>query len=113
MNWFHKLSFTEVDRISNNILRLENLLDRVHDLAYFAVASNSGGHTALEGLVQDKIVLGRPKIKDKMMTALVGENNQKIALDSPHRFQQIMFEAENLIKIEINQERKELAKLGR
>lgn len=112
-NWFHKLSFTEVERINNNILRLENLLAKVHNLGYFAVASNSGGFKALEALIQDKLVLGRPKVKESLMAALIGENNQKIALDSPHKFQQIMFDTENVIKLEINKEKRELAKLGR
>lgn len=109
--WFKKIARTEVERITRNILRLETLRSTVHDLSNFVVSSNSGGYEVLKGLLEDKIVLGRPMVYAKLQSALVGENNQKLALDAPMKFQSIMVDAEKLIIGEINKERRELRKL--
>jgi hypothetical protein len=111
MNWFEKYARSNVERIKSNILRLESLKSRVHDLGHFAIASNSGGFQALSLLVEDQVVKGRPKVLAKLKEALVGENNQKIALDAPTRFQRIMNEAEELIKTEVGKEQRELREL--
>ncbi len=110
MNWFLRTASDEA-RISNNIERLEKLRQQVHDLAYFGTASGSGGHVALQRLLDHKVVLGRPLVKEKLKEALIGENNQKIALDAPTRFQRILFEAERLVEFEIGKERKVLRSL--
>lgn len=111
MNWMQRFAKSDIERIKSNIERLESLKQKVHDLGYFAVASNSGGYHALKSLLDERIVAGRPKVKTKLEDALVGENNQKIALDSPTRFQGMMFEAEALIDREIGLERRALREL--
>lgn len=111
MNWLQKKSSSDVIRIERNIRRLEQLRARVHDLGFLVISSNSGGYVYLKEIVEDRLVLGRPAILSKLKEALVGENNQKIALDSPARYQKIMNEAEILIISEINKEKKELKKV--
>jgi len=110
MNWLTRTA-SEETRIARNIDRLEELRQMVHDLAFYVTASQSGGHTILEDLLSHRLVLGRPKVHKKLTEALIGENNQKIALDAPTRFQRILFEAEELISYEIVKEEKELRKL--
>ncbi len=111
MSWMRKTADSDIVRIKHNILRLENLKDKVHDLAYFATASQGGGHLVLESLLDDRLVLGRPKVYNKLKEALTGENNQKIALDAPSRFARIMFEAEVLVGSELAKEKKSLRNL--
>jgi len=111
MNWFEKYARSDMERIKSNVLRLESLKSRVHDLGYFAIASNSGGFQALGSLVEEQVVRGRPKVLAKLEEALVGENNQKVALDAPVRFQRFMNEAEVLVQAEIGKERRELREL--
>jgi hypothetical protein len=112
MNWLQKKAGSDIVRVERNIRRLEHMRAKVHDLGYFVMSSNSGGYLYLKELLQDKLVLGRPKLQAKLTEALVGENNQKIALDSPLRFQQIMREAEQIIDREIRKEKKQLKELG-
>lgn len=111
MNWLLKTASDEA-RIANNIDRLEKLRSQVHDLSYFGTASGSGGYLALQRLLKHKVVLGRPLVEQKLKEALIGENNQKIALDAPTRFQRILFDAERLILVEIGKEKKILRELG-
>ncbi len=113
MTWVQKFARSDKERIEDNIRRLESLRSTVHDLGYFAIASNSGGFTVLQGLLDDGIVKGRPKVLSKLDEALIGENNQKIALDNPLGFQQIMKEAEELIIREIGKESRELKAIER
>lgn len=110
MTWLVRLASDEA-RIARNIERLEDLRKSVHELAYFAVASQSGGFTILQDLLDNRVVLGRPRVLEKLKEALIGENNQKVALDAPTRFQRILFEAEELIEREIGKEKKTLRKL--
>lgn len=110
MTWLTKIALSKNRRIEHNIKRLESLRSKVHDLGYFVLSSNSGGYQYLKMLLGEKIVLGRPLIKDKLKDALIGENNQKIALDAPLRFKQLMQETEELIKHEINKEKRLLVK---
>lgn len=107
MNWFIKTASDEA-RLANNIERLEELRQQVHDLAYFGTASGSGGYVALQRLLARKVVLGRPVVEKKLKEALIGENNQKIAIDAPTRFQKILLEAESLVQFEIGKEEKVL-----
>ncbi len=111
MNWLQKYSRSNVERIKANIERLESLKSRVHDLGYFAIASNSGGFQVLTNLLEQQIVKGRVKVLEKLQEALLGENNQKIALDAPNTFHRIMIEAESLIQSEIGKEKRELREL--
>lgn len=112
MTWLVRIASDEA-RIARNIERLESLRKSVHELAYFGVASQSGGFTVLQNLLDNRVVLGRPAVLDKMKEALIGENNQKVVLDAPTRFQRILFEAESLISLEIGKEKKTLRKLTR
>lgn len=111
MSWFNKVARSEKERTQTNILRLEELRSVVHDLGYFAVASQGGGYQMLKELIDDNLVRGRPQVYEKLQSALIGENNQKIVLDAPTRFQGLMVEAEDLIKREIGKERRYLRKL--
>lgn len=110
MNWIKKAK-SDNERISDNIERLEGLKKKVHELGYFVVSFQSGGHQALESMLEDQLVKGRDRVYNKLSSALIGENNSKVALDAPTRFQRIMVEAEGLIQIEINKEKRSLAKL--
>jgi len=111
MNWFEKYARSDIERIKTNIIRLKSLKSKVHDLGYFAIASNSGGFQALGLLLEEQVVQGRPKVLSKLKEALIGENNQKIALDAPTRFQRTMNEAEVLVLGEIGKEQRKLREL--
>lgn len=113
-NWFQKKCFanSDKDRIEKNISRLEDLRLKIHELGYFVFSSNSGGHEILKNLLGDQLVKGRPVIWKKLNQAYIGENNQKIALDSPAGFQFTMIEAEKLIMNEINKEKRDLRELA-
>lgn len=110
MNWLIRTASDEA-RIAHNIDRLEELRKSVHELAHFGVASQSGGFEVLQKLLDHRLVLGRPKVHKKLQEALIGENNQKVALDAPTRFQRILMEAESLVEQEIGKERRRLRKL--
>ena len=110
MNWLIRTASDEA-RLARNIGRLEELRKSVHELAYFGVASQSGGFHVLQNLLEHRVVLGRPNVHEKLQEALIGENNQKVALDAPMRFQKTLMEAEDLIVGEIGKERRTLRKL--
>ena len=112
MTWLVRIASDE-QRLARNIERLEDLRKSVHELAYYGVASQSGGFTILQDLLDNRVVLGRPIVLDKLKEALIGENNQKVALDAPTRFQRILLEAEELIEREIGKETSTLRKLTR
>ncbi len=111
MNWLIHIAESDIARIGRNIERLDELKQTVHDLSFFGVASQSGGHQILQDLIEHRLVLGRPRVHAKLKEALIGENNQKVALDAPTRFQHILNEAETLIDHEIGKESRELRKL--
>jgi hypothetical protein len=111
VNWFERYARSDISRIRNNLLRLQNLKTHIHRLGYVAIASHSTGFKALEQLIDNQLVRGRPFVLAKLKEALIGENNQKLALDNPMMFQRIMNEAEVLTQQEINKELKELGKL--
>jgi len=111
MKWLSKIAEADTERIRDNISRLHALKKAVHELGYFVFASNSGGYTKLQELLEEKLVQGRPKVFNKLKSALKGENNQKIALDSPSRFQEILIAAEDLVSQEIIKEEREFKKL--
>jgi len=111
MAWLRKLALTDRQRINSNLDRLRGLLDQIHELGYFAFASQSGSHQVLEKLVNDRLVLGRPKVRHILQSALEGENKQKLVLDSPSRFQSYMNDAEEAITLEINKEIRNLREL--
>ena len=110
MTWLVRIASDEA-RLARNIERLEGLRKSVHELAYYGVASQSGGCTILQELLDNRVVLGRPIVLDKLKEALIGENNQKVALDAPTRFQRILLEAQELVEKEIGKEKKLLRKL--
>lgn len=111
MSWLQRFAKSDIERIKSNIERLDSLRQRVHDLGYFAIASNSGGYQALKDMLGERLVAGRPKVQAKLQEALIGENNQKVVLDAPTRFQGLMIEAEELIQREIGIERRALREL--
>lgn len=112
MHWFKRIAFTEIERIKTNIARLKQLQSTVHDLAYYVVASNGGGYQVLQELLNDNLVKGRPNVLKKLESALFGENNSKIALDAPMKFQSLMLEAHQLIGREIGKEKQNLRELA-
>jgi len=103
-----KISSSDVLRIKSNIARLESLSKEIHDLSYFVTASQSGAVHILDKLLEEKIVRGRPLVLAKLRQAQFNENNQKLALDAPHRFSAIMREAEEIIAKELAKEKTEL-----
>lgn len=111
VNWLLKLSRSDKERIQNNLQRLRDLRASVKDLSYFVVASQSGGYQVLQDILKQKVVLGNPKIYDSLHSALKGENNSKIALDSPMRFQGFMQNSMTVIDREIRRAEKELKEL--
>ena len=114
MGWLNKISFkTDTERISFNIDRLLSIKSLIHELAYVVIASNSSGYRTLESILEIPIVKDREKLYSKLKSALIGQNNQKIALDSPMKFQRIMFEAEVLVGNEIMKEQIKLKKIPR
>jgi hypothetical protein len=96
-----KAPVNDKERIANNIFRLQELQKRIHELSYMVVASNSGGYHMLEKILAMNLVKGKPVLYKKLHSALIGENNSKIALDAPTRFQGLMREAEEIVKVEI------------
>jgi len=111
MSWLEKVALSDRIRIERNIVRLEGLKEKVHELGFFAVASQSGGYQVLVDLMDDQLVRGHEKVYNKLKDALIGENNSKIVLDAPTRFQAILVEAESLINHEITKEKIELRKI--
>ena len=111
MSWFKKRAMSDVLRIQRNITRLEDLKKKIHDLGGFVLATQSGGFQVLSDLLNENIVLGRPNIRERLESALIGENNQKVALDSPQRFQQIMIDVESLVEREIGKEKRGLREI--
>jgi hypothetical protein len=111
MTWLIRIASDEA-RVARNIERLEDLRESIHELAYYGTASQSGGFTVLQDMLDNRVVLGRPNVLKKLKEALIGENNQKVALDAPTRFQRILFEAEELVSREIGKEKKALKELG-
>ena len=111
MNWMEKVALSDKIRIERNIARLEELKQKVHELGFFAIASQSGGYQVLLEILDDNLVKGREKVYDKLKSALVGENNSKVVLDAPTRFQGILSEAEDLINQEVTKEKRELRKI--
>lgn len=112
MNWLQKKARSDIVRVERNLRRWDAMRKKVHDLGYFVISSNSGGYHYLQEILKDKLIRGCSKLHTKLTEALIGENNQKIALDSPARFQKVMREAEEIIAIEINKAKRELKELG-
>lgn len=110
--WLQKLSESERDRITHNIERLQSIMDRVHKLGYFVIASQSGGYNELQKILDESVVRGRPVLWTKLNEANIGENNQKVALDNPLRFQNIMNQATDIIRREIAKENRAFKELG-
>ena len=110
-NWLQKLSTSDKLRIENNIARLEDLKTKIHDLGYFAIASQSGAYQLLKELLEEPVVKGRERVFQKLQSALVGPNNSKLVLDAPTKFQGLMNDTEQLIKTEINKEIRKLKEL--
>lgn len=107
-NWLLKVAHSDKERIHTNISRLRTLKADIHDLALMCVSSQSICHLKLEKLIQHPLVKDRSKVHEKLSTALFGENNQKIALDAPMKFREILLDAEVLVNHEIQQESRKL-----
>ena len=111
MNWLARTASDE-SRMMHNIERLEKLKKTIHELAYFGPASQSGSFVVLQDILDNsRLVRGRPTVHMKLKDALLGENNQKVVMDAPTRFQHILLEAETLIDIEIGKDTRALKKL--
>ena len=104
--WLNKIAESERDRITHNIERLQSVMDRIHKLGFFVIASQSGGYKELQDILEESIVRGRPVLWTKLNEANIGENHQKVALDNPLRFQSIMEQAEGIIIREIAKEQR-------
>ena len=111
MGWLYKAARSDLERLSDNVERLTALRQKVKELSDFAFASQGGAHEVLEKLLDEQLVQGRKRVHDKLKEALFGENRQRIALDSPHKFNQVMVEALALIDGEIKGEKRKLKNL--
>ena len=108
MSWFSRFANSDILRIKDNIDRLLSLKKTVHGLGYLVMASPTNGYMKLTELLKDPLVRGREKVYAKLSEALHGDLNQKIALDAPTKFKEIMVVAEKLIDSEIGKEKKKL-----
>lgn len=106
--WFSKIAKSDKERIQHNIARLEELFSVVHELSHFVFAAQGGAYDVLKQILDDKLVLGRPYLHAKIKSALTGENNQKLVLDSPNTVKQILIEAEDMIASDIAKEKESL-----
>lgn len=111
-NWLKKIADIDQLRIENNIKRLESLGSVLHKLSDFVIASPTNGYKKIKELLDDNLVRDRKHIKEKLLNAFVGENNQKIALDSPTKCHYYILEAEEAVKREIIREKRLLADLS-
>lgn len=113
MTWWNKVARSDQERIKENIVRLQSLKNSLHDLSLLSLSSHSNAYHILKSLLEDRLVLGREHLYKKLESALTGENSQKLVLDSPWRFKQIISEAETIVDREIGKENKELRVLTR
>lgn len=101
--WFRR-ALTDRARHHKNIERLDQLYSVLRDLKFMAPACQSCTFTALGNIVDIALVKGRPKIHAKLQDAYIGPMNQKIVLDAPLRFADLMSEAMDLVHAEIVEE---------
>mgnify|MGYP001561310188 CR=1 FL=1 len=111
MHWLFKQSESDIERIEHNIARWLSLRDYVHNLGDFVFASQSGGYNCLLKLLDNNLIKSNDNIHKHLHAALVGANNQKVALDSPWKFQYLMRETEKLIEKEIALSNREIRKI--
>lgn len=109
--WLKKYSETDIQRCENNIFRLNELKIKIHELKYVVFSSQSDAFNQIKELLSLPLVRGRLTVLKKLEEAYIGDNNQKIALDSPHTFKQILDQVEELVQIEIAKEIVNLRKL--
>lgn len=111
MTWLTRLASDE-ERLKRNLERLEELRKSVHDLSYYGIACQSGGFKVLQDILDNRVVRGHPQLEQKLKQALIGENNQKVVLDAPTRFQRLLLEAEEYIIRQVAKEKRELRKIS-
>ena len=82
--WLLKISETDMQRISNNIARLKSASEKIHHLSKIVFNSQRSAFDMLKEVLDYPIITGREIVRNKLLSACYGINNQKIALDSPH-----------------------------
>jgi len=107
MNWY-KRARTEQDRIKYNIRRLNAFKNKVSRTRELLFATQSGGHKLLSQLAEERMAKIHDDISDRLHFLIKGENNQKVALDSPHRAGAILDEIEILVDTKIVDEQRKL-----
>jgi len=106
-----KRAASDLPRMENNIKRLEDLKEELHQLRLFAPLSQSGAFLRISEIVDKQVVRGLPRVRDILSAAHIGDHHQKVALDAPQRFVSLIEEAEVLIGHEISARMMELKKL--
>lgn len=104
--WFVK-ALTERARKLRNIDRLQDLYQYLKELKDMSPSCQSCAFDVISQLKDLNLVKGRPKLKEKIQEAYMGENNQKVALDAPIRFSRLIQEAMDIVKYEIASENRE------
>ena len=84
MSWI-KEAIGDVHQSERNIKRYRSLKKKFEDAKKRLYATQSGSHFALQELAEEKLVKINADIRDKVNSLICGENNQKKALDSPHK----------------------------
>lgn len=108
--WLFKKANSDKVRIKNNIDRLSVLRRQIEEAGKISVLCQSAAYEMLRKIINEKIVQGRPDILNFLTSALQGENNQKIVLDSPNRFRSILYKALQATDRELILENKLLSK---
>lgn len=113
--WFSKFSehLSDKKTIERNKKRLENLKQYLFDLSRVCYMSQGNSFYKIKDLLEEPIVKGRKKIYEKIKSALIGENNQKLVMDSPFEVEKLLREAIELVDKELGKETKDLNNLLR
>lgn len=106
--WFKTANEEITERSLKKFLSLRAKLEKLSKMVF---ATQSGVYNELKRLVKDRFIKSDKLIFNRLNSAISGENNQKIALDSPHRVSNILKETISILNIKIARERKKLQEI--
>ncbi len=108
--WF-KRALSDRARNIRNIKRLEQLHKALSELKGIGVACQSCAFQGLSAIIDNPLIRGRKDIYAKLKDAFIGPMNQKVVLDSPVRFAELIQQAIDLVGFEMNSEKDSLDKI--